>query len=98
MTDAEKRVKEMAERTFGTWNWQKAWRDRCLVTDAEGVFFYDDKGKSYLDFSSQFMCSNLGHKNPAIIEAITNRPKNSLILPPDLPPRPPSRRWRPCAR
>jgi taurine--2-oxoglutarate transaminase len=41
-----------------------------LIKDAEGVYFYDSNGKRYLDFSSQLMCSNLGHKNPAIIKAI----------------------------
>ena len=30
----------------------------------------DAAGRSYLDFSSQLMCSNLGHKNKAIIVAI----------------------------
>ena len=30
----------------------------------------DAAGRSYLDFSSQLMCSNLGHKNKAIIGAI----------------------------
>jgi taurine--2-oxoglutarate transaminase len=28
------------------------------------------KGKQYLDFSSQLMCMNLGHKNQAVIDAI----------------------------
>jgi taurine--2-oxoglutarate transaminase len=44
-----------------------------LVNDAEGVYFYDEKGKAYIDFSSQLMCSNLGHKNKAVIEAIVRQ-------------------------
>src|SRR5210317_2070359 len=70
MSEIETRVKEMAAHTFGTWNWQKNWQQPMLIKDAEGVYFYDSNGKRYLDFSSQFMCSNLGHKNKAIIQAI----------------------------
>ncbi len=70
MVNMDKKIREFTENTFGTWNWQKLWQTPLLVTDAEGVYFYDDKGKPYIDFSSQLMCSNLGHKNKAIIEAI----------------------------
>jgi taurine--2-oxoglutarate transaminase len=55
--------------TFGTWRKQSTWRP-LVVTGAEGVYFYDDAGKRYLDFSSQLMCSNLGHGNRRIIDAI----------------------------
>jgi taurine--2-oxoglutarate transaminase len=34
------------------------------------VYFFDSEGKPYLDFSPQMKCSNLGHKNPVVIEAI----------------------------
>ena len=73
MTTMEDRIKNMARHTFGTWNWQKNWKAPMLVTDAEGVYFYDSKGKPYLDFSSQLVCSNLGHKNPAITAAIVEQ-------------------------
>jgi len=70
MSDLSARVKEMAAHTFGTWNWQKNWQAPLLIKDAKGVYFVDSNDKRYLDFSSQLMCSNLGHKNKAIIEAI----------------------------
>ncbi len=73
MTDSKKNIKEFTAHTFGTWNRQKAWATPLLIKDAEGVFIYDDNGKGYIDFSSQLMCSNLGHKNKAIIEAIINQ-------------------------
>ena len=73
MSDFQSRVKEMAAHTYGTWNWQKNWKAPMLVTDAEGVYFTDSNGKKYLDFSSQLMCSNLGHKNKAVIEAIVKQ-------------------------
>jgi hypothetical protein len=46
--------------------------------DAEGCHFIDAAGKRYLDFSSQLMCVNLGHKNLAVIDAIMQQAR---ILP-----------------
>jgi taurine---2-oxoglutarate transaminase len=54
---------------YGTWRFQKNWAP-LHVTDADGCYFTDGQGKRYLDFSSQLMCVNLGHKNPAVIQAI----------------------------
>ncbi|MEE4263972.1 MAG: aminotransferase class III-fold pyridoxal phosphate-dependent enzyme [Desulfobacteraceae bacterium] len=73
MTDLSERIKEMAAHTYGTWSRQKAWKAPLLITDAEGIYFYDNTGKRYLDFSSQLMCSNLGHKNKVVIEAIVKQ-------------------------
>ncbi|MGD2099254.1 MAG: aminotransferase class III-fold pyridoxal phosphate-dependent enzyme [Desulfobacterales bacterium] len=70
MSQAVEKIKALTDHTFGTWSRQSAWSTPLLITDAEGVHIYDDKGKSYIDFSSQLMCSNLGHKNKTIIEAI----------------------------
>ena len=70
MNNMKNMIGEFTEHSYGTWNRQKAWKTPILMKDAEGVYMYDDKGKPYLDFSSQLMCSNLGHKNKAIIEAI----------------------------
>jgi taurine--2-oxoglutarate transaminase len=82
MEPVENRIKEMAKYTFGTWNWQKNWQSPLLITDAEGVYFYGNTGKRYIDFSSQLMCSNLGHKNKAIIEAIQKQAaKLSYVAP-----------------
>lgn len=68
LTDAK--IRGLTDHTYGTWNRQNAWKTPLLITDAEGIYFYDANGKSYFDFSSQLMCSNLGHKNKAVIEAI----------------------------
>jgi taurine--2-oxoglutarate transaminase len=75
MSDAAARVKEIAAHTFGTWNRQSAWKAPMLVTDAEGIHFYNAEGKRFIDFSSQLMCSNLGHKNQAVIEAVVRQAK-----------------------
>ncbi|HEX6896745.1 MAG TPA: aminotransferase class III-fold pyridoxal phosphate-dependent enzyme [Bryobacteraceae bacterium] len=73
MTSDANSSQQIVERTralnYGTWKYQQSWRP-LHVADAEGCFFIDGEGKRYLDFSSQLMCVNLGHKNPAVIEAI----------------------------
>jgi len=66
-------IQDLVQHTFGTWRRQELWKSPLLVKDAEGVYFYDSEGRRYIDFSSQLMCSNLGHKNPAIIEAIVKQ-------------------------
>jgi len=40
------------------------------VTHGEGVYLFDDNGNRYLDWTSQAVCSNLGHDLPeSVIEA-----------------------------
>ncbi len=69
------------QRTYGTWRRQKGWMPREIV-DAEGCHFTDAAGNRYLDFSSQLMCSNLGHKNKAVIEAICEQAKKLAYVAP----------------
>jgi len=60
------------QTNYGTWRFQKTWKPLPIV-DAEGCWFIDGAGKRYLDFSSQLMCVNLGHKNPRVVEAIAQQ-------------------------
>src|SRR5580692_12154926 len=60
------------KHNYGTWRFQKNWNPMHIV-DAEGCYLVDGAGKRYLDFSSQLMCSNLGHKNQAVIDAIARQ-------------------------
>lgn len=62
-------VETTRKLNFGTWRYQRNWNPIQIV-DAQGCYFTDANGKRYLDFSSQLMCVNLGHKNPAVIRAI----------------------------
>ncbi len=82
MSNAEQKVRALTDHTFGTWSRQSAWATPKMITDAEGVYLYDDAGKRYLDFSSQLMCSNLGHKNKVIIEAIVRQAEKLPYLAP----------------
>ena len=70
-----------AKHTYGTWRYQKGWRP-LHVTRAEGVHFWDQGGKRYLDLSAQLMCSNLGHQNPAVVEAICRQARELCFISP----------------
>ena len=66
-------VVEITKRTnFGTWRFQKSWNP-MHITAARDCMITDGAGKSYLDFSSQLMCSNIGHGNPAVIASIARQ-------------------------
>lgn len=69
---SEEVVELTAKNTFGTWRFQKGWKPLHIV-DAEDCYFTDASGKRYLDFSSQLMCTTLGHKNQAVIKAIQDQ-------------------------
>src|SRR5580693_9354672 len=66
---------------YGTWRYQKNWMPLHIV-DAKGCHFIDGAGKRYLDFSSQLMCVNLGHKNPTVIEAIAEQARTLPYIAP----------------
>ena len=75
-------VREVSgKHTYGTWRRQKGFNPLNIV-DAEGSYFTDSSGKRYLDLSSQLMCSNLGHKNRAVIDAIKQQAEELAFIAP----------------
>ncbi|NYF80236.1 aspartate aminotransferase family protein [Granulicella arctica] len=60
------------KHNYGTWRKQKNWNPSHLLS-ADGCYFTDGDGKRFLDFSSQLMCMNLGHNNPAVIQSIQDQ-------------------------
>ena len=69
------------QTNYGTWRFQKGWKP-LHVTDAEGCWFTDGAGRRYLDFSSQLMCVNLGHKNARVVEAIAEQARELAYVTP----------------
>ncbi len=72
--------------TYGTWRYQKGWKP-LHVTKAEGVYFWavsspGGPAKRYLDLSSQLICSNLGHQNQAVVDAIVKQAKELAFISP----------------
>lgn len=57
------------EYTLFSWAAQSA-VNPIPMARAEGVYFWDEDGKRYLDFSSQIMNMNIGHGNRKVIAAI----------------------------
>lgn len=72
-----------ARHTYGTWRAQKGWRP-LHVKRAEGCYFWDASGKRFLDMSSQLVCSNLGHQNEAVVEAICKQARELAFIGPAL--------------
>jgi taurine---2-oxoglutarate transaminase len=70
-----------AKHTYGTWRRQKGFNPLHVVS-AEGSHFTDSTGKRYLDLSSQLMCSNLGHGNRAVIDAIKEQAEELAFVAP----------------
>jgi taurine--2-oxoglutarate transaminase len=62
--------REMEKKyVYGTWRYEHTWNP-MVVDTAEGVHFTDLDGKRVLDFSSQLMCSNLGHSAEEVKQAM----------------------------
>src|SRR5512136_71498 len=60
------------QHNFWTWSAQ-ARVNPIPVSRAEGVHFWDVDGKRYLDFNSMTMCSNIGHGEQRVIEAMVEQ-------------------------
>ena len=70
------------DHTIFAWSNQKG-LDPIHVEKAKGVYLYDDKGKKYIDFSSQLMNVNVGHGRQEVTEAVKKQmEKLSYVSPP----------------
>ncbi|MFC6716078.1 aspartate aminotransferase family protein [Natrialbaceae archaeon GCM10025810] len=69
------------EYVFGTWSYQKE-VSPTEVVDADGVRFTTADGDEYIDFSSQLMCSNLGHSANEVADAVTEQLRRAAYVAP----------------
>ena len=70
------------DHTIFAWSNQKG-LDPIHVNKANGVYLYDEKGKKYIDFSSQLMNVNVGHGRQEVTEAVRKQmEKLSYVSPP----------------
>lgn len=72
---------ESVNHTFVTWRKQKGWAPK-VITGGNGCYFQDADGNSYLDMSSQLMCTNLGYGNQKIISAIKDQAEKLAYIAP----------------
>ena len=63
------------DHTIFAWSNQKG-LDPIHVEKAKGVYLYDEKGKKYIDFSSQLMNVNIGHGREEVTEAVRKQMEN----------------------
>jgi len=67
--DALRIAENEKKYVFHSWTAQKDFKP-FIIAGGEGAVFWDDKGKQYLDFSSQLFNVNAGHQHPKILAAI----------------------------
>src|SRR4030043_1059669 len=73
--------------TFFSWSIQSA-TNPIPISRAEGVYFWDNDGKRYIDFSSQLMNMNIGHQHPKVIKAIQDQAAQLCYAHPGMAPEP----------
>ena len=71
MTDRSTQSHAERERAavFHSWSAQ-ATIAPLMIRDANGVYVTDEDGKTYIDFSSQLVNTNIGHQHPKVVAAI----------------------------
>ncbi|MCM2561159.1 aspartate aminotransferase family protein [Lutimaribacter sp. EGI FJ00015] len=52
---------------------------RPALDRAEGIYMWDQSGKRYIDGSSGAMVSNIGHSNPAVLDAMRQQMEKSTF-------------------
>ena len=57
---------------FHSWLAQAPFKPLVLAR-SEGSRVWDDKGKAYLDFTSQLVYTNIGHQHPRVVKAIQDQ-------------------------
>jgi taurine--2-oxoglutarate transaminase len=71
------------------WTWSAQGRVQPIpVARAEGVYFWDVEGRRYLDFNSMVMCSNIGHGDGRVVEAIVEQARELVFAGPGMATRP----------
>jgi len=69
----EQIIDAQRKHVFYTWTAQNNVKEPIVIERAKGVYFWDKKGKRYLDFSSQMVNMNIGHGHPKVIKAIQDQ-------------------------
>lgn len=82
--EAEARVRaDDRGHVFHSWSAQ-ALIDPLPIATAEGSTFWDYAGNSYLDFSSQLVNLNLGHRHPDLVDAIQRQAGRLATIQPSM--------------
>lgn len=65
-------TKVEASSVWNGWKQMQVYLEKGLVIfeRSEGGYYYDQKGKKYIDATSNLLSSNLGHNHPRIVERV----------------------------
>ncbi len=72
MSEYQDIVDKNKQYTFFSWSAQEA-ANPIAVEKAKGIYFWDYSGKQYADFSSQLICTNIGHGDERVNKAIMDQ-------------------------
>jgi taurine---2-oxoglutarate transaminase len=72
---------DLDELVFHPWSVQGP-RNVLAFVGGSGSYVIDADGRSYLDFSSQLVFTNLGHQHPRIVAAIKEQADRLFTLAP----------------
>lgn len=79
--DAARVAENEKKYVFHSWIAQKDFKP-FIIAGGKGAVFWDEKGKKYLDFSSQLFNVNAGHQHPKIIQAIKDETEKICYVAP----------------
>lgn len=68
---------------FNSWFVQGAF-DPVTVARADGCYLWDYDDKRYLDFSSQFVFTNVGYQHPRLVTALVEQAQTLSTLGPNM--------------
>jgi len=77
---AEKLQDSADNHAMNTWGPSRPLGKAPVVDHAEGVYLTDTTGKKYLDWTSQAICSNLGHTVPPAVKEAINKQLDSIPM------------------
>jgi taurine--2-oxoglutarate transaminase len=83
----EEILPQSLKHNFWTWSAQGQ-VSPIPVARAQGCQFWDVHGKRYLDFNSMVMCSNIGHGDKRVIEAMVEQARELTFAGPGMATRP----------
>lgn len=69
------------KHVFHSWSAQET-LEPMTVLDAEGSWIWDGEGRKLLDFSSQLVFTNIGHKHPKVVAAVQQQAEKLCTIAP----------------
>ncbi len=56
-------------------------KTKISIEKGQGIYVYDEKGKKYVDFTSGWGVTSIGHANPVITQALMEQSKKIIQNP-----------------